>query len=546
MYLFHLFRSFLPMHNPIGFGAADFVELALAATLLGLACLWREGVEKAARRLAERTVLCMALLTALPIALRLLLLSRFPIPTASVSDDYSYLLLADTLRHFRLANPPQPLQQFFETYFVLQQPTYSSIFPLGQGIVLVLGWAGVALSIGALCALCYWMLRAWTSPGWALVGGVLAAIQFGPLNQWMNSFWGGAVAACAGCLVLGSLARLRTAYHRRDAILLGLGMGIHLLTRPYESIFLFVGILLLFPWRLRSAAVIGVLAMLPAVGLTLLHNHAVTGSWATLPYQLSRYQYGVPAAFTCESNPTPHRELTPQQKLDYDVQSAVHGVGRDTPATYMARFASRLRFYRFFLLAPLYLAIPFFLPSLREYRFAVAAAIIALFALGTNFYPYFYSHYIAAVTCLLVLVGVAGLERLSRLSPEAARAILFLCAAHFLFWYGINTLASEDIRVAVTRYETWDAINQGDPEGRIAINERLDREAGRHLVFVRYSDLHQLKEWVHNQADLGASRVVWARDLGEQENEKLEQYYPDRTSWLLEPDALPPRLTRLR
>jgi len=32
MFLFDLFRSFLPLHNPIGFGAADFMEFALAAT----------------------------------------------------------------------------------------------------------------------------------------------------------------------------------------------------------------------------------------------------------------------------------------------------------------------------------------------------------------------------------------------------------------------------------------------------------------------------------------------------------------------------------
>ena len=34
MFLFHLFRSFLPLHNPIGFGASDFIELALAAMLV--------------------------------------------------------------------------------------------------------------------------------------------------------------------------------------------------------------------------------------------------------------------------------------------------------------------------------------------------------------------------------------------------------------------------------------------------------------------------------------------------------------------------------
>jgi hypothetical protein len=36
--------------------------------------------------------------------------------------------------------------------------------------------------------------------------------------------------------------------------------------------------------------------------------------------------------------------------------------------------------------------------------------------------------------------------------------------------------------------------------------------------------------------------VVWARDLGDAENEKLRAYYPNRTAWLFEPDARPPRL----
>ncbi len=35
-YLFHLFRSFIPLLNPIGFGASDFVELSIAAMLVSL------------------------------------------------------------------------------------------------------------------------------------------------------------------------------------------------------------------------------------------------------------------------------------------------------------------------------------------------------------------------------------------------------------------------------------------------------------------------------------------------------------------------------
>ena len=565
MFIFHLFRSLLPLRNPIGFGASDFIELAVALVLVLLLILSRPFIEPYGQRLAQKMGWSMLLLAVLPVALRLALVARYPIPTASVSDDFSYLLLADTLRHFRLANPAHPYSQFFETFFVLQQPAYSSIFPLGQGLMLAIGWmifghpwAGVALSEGAFCALCYWMLRAWTTPGWALAGGLLAVIEFGPLSQWMNSYWGGAVSAMAGCLVFGALPRVLESGRRRDAALLGLGMGVQILSRPYESVFLAIGAMLFFlpavrAWsslkRLARLAPIAALAVTPALALVLFQNRAVTGSWATMPYMLSREQYGVPTTFTVQPLPVAHRQLTHEQELDFEAQSEVHGAGTDTFATYWDRLWSRVRFYRFFLLAPLYLAVPFFLARAREFRFAWVLAVLLLFAMGTNFYPYFYTHYIAAIACLFVLVSVAGLERLSRVrisgqlvGQDGARILLLLCAGHFLFWYGLHAWGDPDIVPEMRQYETWDAINHGDPDGRIAINRQLEKLPGQQLVFVRYGPRHQFVEWVHNLADIDAARVVWARDLGAVEDEKLRRYYAARTAWLLEPDARPPRL----
>src|ERR1035437_9101808 len=103
MFLFDFFRSFLPLHNPMGFGAGDFIELALVTLLVSLVLL-RARIEPGFQRLAARTGWTMLLLAALPVALRLLLLPRHPVPTPAGADSFSYLLLADTLRHFRLAN----------------------------------------------------------------------------------------------------------------------------------------------------------------------------------------------------------------------------------------------------------------------------------------------------------------------------------------------------------------------------------------------------------------------------------------------------------
>jgi hypothetical protein len=560
MFPAQLIGPFLPLRNPFGFGAGGLMGLGLAALLLLFALAWRPLIEPYAARFAHRTGWCLLLLAALPVALRLLLLPHHPVPSPDIYDEFSHLLVADTLRHFRLANPAHPLHQFFETFFVLQQPTYSSIYPLGQGIMLAIGWtlfgtpwAGVVLSVAALCSLCYWMLRAWTTPGWALAGGLLAVMEFGPLNYWMNSYWGGALPAAAGCLVFGALPRLRGALRTRDAVLLGAGLAIHLLTRPYESIFLLAGVILFFlpvlrrPKEVRALvkpAVVAFLTVIPAVGLTLLQNKQVTGSWTTLPYILSQYQYGVPAALTLQTNPVPHHPLTREQELDYKMQISFRGDRPETLGSYFSRLEYRIRFYRFFFLAPLYLVLPAFCVALRPYRFLWVVLCAVIFALGVNFFPAFQFHYVAALTCLFVLISVTGLEQLSRLSIPAAQVILLLCVAQFVLWYGAHVFDNTEWSLALRRYETWQAINHGNPERRILIDKELAKIPGKLLVFVRYWPQHIFQdEWVYNRADIDSSRVVWARDLGPAEDDKLRRYYPQRAVWLLEPDAQPPKLT---
>jgi hypothetical protein len=548
VFLLRLFQSFLPLHNPIGFGVGDFIELGLAALLVVL-ILARRRIEAFGRRLSERTAWCMLMLGALPVALRLALVPTHPLPVPKICDEFSFLLLADTLTHFRLANPTHPMHAFFEALFVQQEPRYASIYPLGQGMVLALGrmiaghpWAGVALSVGAMCALCYWMLRAWTTPGWALTGGLLAVATFGPLNLWMNGYWGGAVSGVAGCLVFGALGRLATGVRARDAVWLGLGLGMQMLTRPFEFLFLAVSaVVFLFPLRRgwRKWAPPAALAMLPAIALTLLQNQAVTGNWSTLPYVLSRYQYGVPTTLTFQPIPEAHRPLNREQRVDYELQSDIHGRGPETPARYLSRLAGRVRFYRFFFLAPLYVVLPALLWKLRDGRFARIALCLALFALGSNFYPYFYPHYIAAAACLFVLAAVIALDRMG---PRAGGVIVLLCAAHFLFWYGLHLTGEERL----WKFEPWDSIEHGDPDGRIAIDRRLRQEAGKQLVFVRYGPKHLLEEWIQNTADPDSAPVVWANDLGAEENAIIQRYYPDRKVWLLEPDSVPPKLLPYR
>jgi hypothetical protein len=291
--------------------------------------------------------------------------------------------------------------------------------------------------------------------------------------------------------------------------------------------------------QLGVAAAIACIAVL----LTGAQNKAVTGNWTTLPYILSRYQYGVPATFTFQKNAVPHRALTPEQELDYRAQAAIHGEGADTIGAFIQRLGFRVRYYRFFLFAPLYVAALVFLALARSRVDWWIVVTILLFALGTNIYPYFFPHYVAAEACLFILVAVRGLEWIGRWRSQISRLILLFCGMQFFFWYGLHLFAGENLWDAF-HYEPWDFINHGDLEGRIAANQQLEAMPGQQLVFVRYWPGHEFHEWVHNAADIDRSRVVWALDLGAAENQKLLSYVPQRNAWLLQPDAHPPKLTR--
>jgi hypothetical protein len=192
--------------------------------------------------------------------------------------------------------------------------------------------------------------------------------------------------------------------------------------------------------------------------------------------------------------------------------------------------------------------------AFRQRHFIWILATLAIFALGTNLFPYLLVHYLSGITCVFVLVSVMGLRQLGQLNirntsvgREAVRILVLLCCAHFVFWYSLHLFENAPFSFEMMRYETWDAINHGNPAERIAVKKQLAGIPGKLLVFVRYWPNHIFQnEWVWNAADIDASRIVWARDLGAGEDEKLRRYYPDRKVFLLEPDARPPVLTPLR
>src|SRR5271170_102503 len=96
----------------------DLVEALLLLVFVFAALVWRPYLESRAIRLAEKPVWCFALIAVLPVVLRLALLPHHPVPTPDIYDEFGHLFVADTVRHFRLANRAHPMHQFFETFFI--------------------------------------------------------------------------------------------------------------------------------------------------------------------------------------------------------------------------------------------------------------------------------------------------------------------------------------------------------------------------------------------------------------------------------------------
>src|ERR1022692_1181788 len=105
-----------------------------------------------------------------------------------------------------------------------------------------------------------------------------------------------------------------------------------------------------------------------------------------------------------------HIERQPHRSAGF--KQLVREMGR----TYLERLEYRVRYYRFFFIPPLYLALVAFLPCLRQFRFAWVAATVTLFSLGPNFFPAFQVLSVPACSCLFLLMSVAGREWLTGLT----------------------------------------------------------------------------------------------------------------------------------
>jgi hypothetical protein len=541
------------------------IGFAAAACWPRVGSAWFSKAERLFGRLARRRGLSVAAVGGAALLLRLAILPLSPIPQPFVHDEFANLLAADTFASGRLTNPTHPMWVYFESFHITQQPTYMSMYFPAQGLVLAAGkvvagnpWFGVWLSAGMMCAAMCWMLQGWLPPGWALLGGALAVVRFALFSYWFNAYYGGAVAAIGGALVLGALPRVWRTARIRDGLWMALGVAILANSRPYEGALVCVPVAFTLVWWVAkkarpAASVLLRRAMAPAALLLIVvamdgfYNHRVFGNAFTLPYQVNRATYASAPVFLWQQ---PRPEPVYRYKVMRDFYSRWElgdFLYARTPAGFVSRTAQKLGtvllfFFGIALLPPL-IMLPRVLRD-RRVRFLVGAG--AIYAAGLSVNAWLFPHYLAPFACALYAILLQAMRHLRVWRPgrrPLGLAVVRMIPVVCLTLVGLR-LCSGPLNLSIPRWPTmWYGT---EPLGlpRACVLAELESYPGPQLAIVRYAPDHApFDDWVYNAADIDKSKVVWAREAEAGNSQDLLRYFRDRKVWLVEPDYRPPKIS---
>jgi hypothetical protein len=412
---------------------ADWIVLGSSIGLVWLLCGLDGSIflilEQSLARLARNRRLSVAAVGAGTILARLALLPWFGVPEASVHDEFSYLLAADTFAHGRLTTPPHPVWIFFDTFHVMQHPSYASIYPPAQGAILAVGkllgspWIGVLISTAAMCMALTWMLQAWVPARWALLGGALAVLRFGIFSYWMNSYWGGSVPATGAALVLGAYPRILDACRPRHLFAFGAGVAILATSRPLEGFIFCAPVAAMLLWRCvcrsTAARAINMRRILFAfasilvcvTGFIAYYNWRVTSSPFVFPHFIEQQEYITTPVFLWQRARPPLHYANPQFEIFYN---------RSLPAMYQTSWKgaernmreSALLFWEFFL-GPAFSIPLLMLPwLLRDRKMRLPLVQFGFSSLGLLAVVWFHPHYAAPLLATTLLLVVQSFRHL--------------------------------------------------------------------------------------------------------------------------------------
>jgi hypothetical protein len=383
-------------------------------------------------------------------------------------------------------------------------------------------------------------------------------LRLGLFSYWVNGYYGGAVAAIGGSLVLGSLPRIVRHARAGDCVLMSLGVALLANSRPYEGALLCLPVLGALIWWLvakphprgsvlirRAAASFALLAI--TAGCMGYYNYRVFGDPFTLPYQVNRATYALAPVFLWE---TPLKEPIYRHRVMrefYTRWELADFMYARTPAGFVSRTTQKLGtvvffFYGVALMAPLAM-----LPRVardRRMRFLVAACGVYAFGLCLN--AWLFPHYLAPFVGAMYVFLLQAMRHLRVWRPNRhplGRAMIRVTPLICIALAGIRLFAAP-LGIAINRWPTMWYGTAPLGLARARVLTELESQSGPQLAIVRYSATHSVfDDWVYNAADTDKAKVVWAREMDKAHNAELLKYFSDRRVWLVEPDSTPPRIS---
>jgi hypothetical protein len=526
-------------------------NLLEVAIIAALAWAWKRGWRpKRSPMLEMAHPAVAAVVLALGfVALRLALTPLLPVPVPVVTDEFSHLLLADTLLHGRVTNPVHPFWPHFESIHILMQPHYVSAYFPGQAVWLAAGrvitgsaWSGVLAECAGFLLALYWMLRGWMPARWALFGVLLAGLRFGIGSYWINAYHGGFLPAIGGALVAGAFARLRKRRGILQGFVFGAGLAILGATRPVEGALYGLPFAAMLVWDFRRNAVSLLAAALPvalclaALGVYFSH---VTGSPFVTAYQINQKTYGWPMTLAFLKPPqVEHHNIEFARYYEYELSEHQRV---DGPIHFLQFLTFRVQEYWRFFLGPA-LTVPLLMLGRvwRRRRVLLIGASGGLFAVliegGAS------PHYLAPAAAVLVAIVVECCRHLRASHVYVVKFIPIMMALVLALRIGAQSAGLPYTQKV--NFQSWCCKVEGN-QNKARITAMLDLIPGDHLVFVRpKTEEHNLLQWIYNDADIDHARIVWARDLGADKDAELAAYYRGRTVWMVDPNVDPATCVR--
>jgi hypothetical protein len=510
-------------------------------------------VERVFGQLARRRGLAIGLVFFAAIGMRAAMLPMLGVPSPQIHDEFSYLLQGDIFAHGRLAFPTPPMAPYFETFHVNFWPTYSSIYPPAQAATLALGqllgdpWIGVLLSNAAMAAALLWMLQAWVPPQWALLGAVLMMLRLGLFTYWIDSYWGGTVAAAGAALIMGALPRIVRHERVQDAVLMGIGVAVLVNSRYFEGfIFCLPVALALLIWMLkryrnrRSFPTRSVLlplgsVLLFALAFSLYYNWRLTQH----PLEMPHFQYtkrlmgGLP--FVWEKAPARTDFANPQFRDFYDL-FVLQQHSQDWRTAMQNKIVEFWTFFVGPILSLIFLGFPW---VFRDRWMRLLLLQLALCVAGLLCVLWFHPHYAAPVLATFLILMVQSMRHLRQWKIFGRPVGIGWTRAIVVLYLSGVTLQVIQVSEAYPD-PSGQSYFEAHKTDRVNVTRFLNDRPGEHLVLVRYSEHHNAQvEWVYNAADIDGAKIVWAREIPSKDLTPLLAYYANRTVWVLEPDGNP-------